>query len=542
LVSGVLIRLSSHEVDEILPRCNFAFLLSLTCIGITGCVRSQPQTIVITATFEPVIEVTSSSVILPTAAEQLNLSPVPEQLPTDPAPDSTQPIPALATDREYTVQPGDTLSGIAVSHGVSLEMLLSLNDLPDPNSLTIGQVISLPAPPDEQTSDFKIVSDSRLVRAPGNTSFDISSFISQQPGYIHLAADTVNDQLLTATQVVQRISLEYSVDARLLLALLEYKAKWLSQLELDETAKVYPMEGEPSPLGFDRSGLYRQLAWTANQLNQGYYGWKYRGWTTLEFEEGIRLLYAPGLNAATVGVQYFLSQNVSYAGWSQDVSPDGFYRTYVAFFGDPFVGAIEPLIPAGLFQPTLSLPFSQGQTWFFTGGPHGGWGSGSAWAAVDFAPPDDRPEGGSFCYTSENWATAVAQGIIARSSEGSVILDLDMDKDESTGWTILYLHMATDGRVAEGAVVQPGDVIGRPSCEGGFSTASHLHLARRYNGEWIPVQCDQCPTGYETPSFVLGGWTIYGLTNQEYQGYMTKGREQRSAEQGRLTPINWVSW
>src|SRR5690606_37231356 len=124
---------------------------------------------------------------------------------------------------------------------------------------------------------------------PGSTTFDVEGFISQQPGYIHLATDLVDDQLLTAAEVVQRISLEFSVDARLLLALLEYKSGWLSRLELDETSKNYPMEGQPSPPGFDRSGLYRQLAWTANQLNWGYYGWKYRGWTTLEFEEGIRL-------------------------------------------------------------------------------------------------------------------------------------------------------------------------------------------------------------------------------------------------------------
>jgi len=514
---------------------------ALLCLS-ASCVRSQPQIIVVTSPAEPIAQFPTSVDSFPTAGTQLALSPVPGLPLITPTPDATRIISSLSVATEYTVQPGDTLSGIATANGISLEMLLSANNFPDPNALSVGQVINLPAPPKDQTPDFKIIPDSRLVRAPGSKSFDVDSFVRQQPGYIHLATDVVSDQLLTASEVVQRVSLEYSVDARLLLALLEYKSSWLTQLEHDDTAKLYPMEGQASPPGFDRFGLYRQLAWAANQLNAGYYGWKYRAWTTVEFEDGIRLLYAPGLNAGTVAVQYFLSQNTSYASWEQSVSVAGLYRTYVAYFGDPFSSVIDPLIPPSLFQPTLTLPFLQGQTWLFTGGWHGGWGSGSAWSAVDFAPPDDHPEGSPLCYISDNWATAVAPGVIARSREGSVILDLDMDGDESTGWTILYLHMATDGRAPEGATVSPGDLIGKPSCEGGFSNATHIHIARRYNGEWIPVFCDLCQPGFETPPFVMSGWTFYGLTNQEYQGYMTNGSDQRTAEQGRLTSINQVSW
>lgn len=117
------------------------------------------------------------------------------------------------------------------------------------------------------------------------------------------------------------------------------------------------------------------------------------------------------------------------------------------YFGDPLAGEADALVPAQLQQPELTFPFASGQTWFFTGGPHGGWGSGSAWFAIDFAPPDDRPDGSASCYVSDFWATAVASGVIARSGDGVVILDLDGDGDETTGWTILYSHMASDGRV-----------------------------------------------------------------------------------------------
>jgi murein DD-endopeptidase MepM/ murein hydrolase activator NlpD len=106
--------------------------------------------------------------------------------------------------------------------------------------------------------------------------------------------------------------------------------------------------------------------------------------------------------------------------------------------------------------------------WRYTGGPHGGWGSGSAWSSVDFAPSEDRP-GGLFCYTSTTWITAIAPGVIARSNEGAVVLDLDGDGDESTGWTIMYLHISSEERVQAGIRVNAGDRIGHPSCEGGVS-------------------------------------------------------------------------
>jgi hypothetical protein len=75
--------------------------------------------------------------------------------------------------------------------------------------------------------------------------------------------------------------------------------------------------------------------------------------------------------------------------------------------------------------------------------------------------------------------------VVARSEFGEVVLDLDGDGDERTGWNIFYLHMATAGRAPLGAVLDTGDPIGYPSCEGGTTTGTHVHLARKYNGEWI---------------------------------------------------------
>jgi len=523
-------------------------LLCFLVMTTFGCASGEAQVIVITATF-PSDSGNIAGVTLdapPVAAAPTLAALFAANNPTADSPRQE----AAESEEQYIVQPGDTLYGIASAYGTSLDSILAVNAFADPNALEVGQIIQLPEIPVNQTSDFKIIPDSRLVRAPGSQNFDIAGFIAQQPGFIRGATDEVGTnqangeerkETLSAAQIVERVSLEFSVDARLLLALLEYRARWLSNSTLPTDKITHPMISEEDSGQIDRAGLYKQLAWTANMLNFGYYGWKTRGWTILEFEEGERVLYAPGLNAGTVGLHYFLSRNTAYTNWVTQIPVEGFYQTYYAYFGDPFLDAVEPLVPPEIEQPEIAFPFSAGETWFFTGGAHGGWGSGSAWAAIDFAPPD-IPQAGVACYTSEFWVTAVAAGFVTRSAGGAVVLDLDGDGDESTGWTILYLHISSDGRVLPATYVQPGDRIGKASCEGGFSTATHMHLARRYNGEWMPAYCDACPANAPRPQMILSGWAVVGYSNQEYQGYMENNGERRIAEQGRNTVENRVSW
>jgi murein DD-endopeptidase MepM/ murein hydrolase activator NlpD len=168
----------------------------------------------------------------------------------------------------------------------------------------------------------------------------------------------------------------------------------------------------------------------------------------------------------------------------------------------------------------MQLPFEKGQIWSFTGGPHGGWGSGSAWAAIDFAPPGEVLG----CVQSDAWITAVADGVVLRAENGAVIQDFDNDGLEQTGWTLLYMHVETRDRVRPGTFLTAGDRIGHPSCEGGVSSGTHVHLARRYNGEWIPADQDV--------PFIFDGWTTVGL-GAEYDGYLTKDGQTIEAWDGR---------
>jgi hypothetical protein len=100
------------------------------------------------------------------------------------------------------------------------------------------------------------------------------------------------------------------------------------------------------------------------------------------------------------------------------------------------------------------------------------------------------------------------------------LLDLDGDGDERTGWVVLFYHVAADGRIAAGSTVLQGDLLGHPSCEGGRATGTHFHMARRFNGEWIPAA--------GVIPFDLDGW-VAGYGGAVYLGTLTRGSQTITA-------------
>jgi murein DD-endopeptidase MepM/ murein hydrolase activator NlpD len=252
--------------------------------------------------------------------------------------------------------------------------------------------------------------------------------------------------------------------------------------------------------------------WASGTLSDGYYRWRSGDLTELTFKDGTKLRLNPNLNAGTAAIQYYFAQTHTRAEWDQALAPNGFPALYKEMFGSPWdrAAAFEPTIPNGLLQPELSLPFEPGKIWAFSGGPHSAWEEDGALAALDFAPGSSEHG----CAPTDTWVLAPTAGVVARTADGVVILDLDGDGHEETGWNILFLHIRNDGKARVGQFLEKGDHIGHASCEGGVATGTHLHLARKYNGEWMladgPVP------------FNLDGWVAHnGLT--PYKGALTRG-------------------
>jgi len=431
-----------------------------------------------------------------------------------PTPDKPKTLPTLRTKEEsYTVQPSDTLNLIARKYGVEVSAIMEANQLTNANLIAVGQKLSIPAPlVKARASAFKIIPDSELVLGPNTAGFSVQKFVASQKGYLASYEEKLDERNYSGAQVVERIAQEYSVNPRLLLSVLEFQSGWVTRSNPPENRRDYPL----GRIEIFRKGLYRQLAWGANMLNRGYYLWRVNGIWSWQISDGTVAPAAPDINAGTAGVQHFFSYLYDRAGWDRAVSDKGLYATYTQFFGVPFSYAFEPIVPPNLSQPKLLLPFEAGTVWSFTGGPHGGWGDGSAWAALDFAPPG---EGGG-CRKSSEWVTAMAGGVITRSDLGAVVQDLDGDGDERTGWSILYMHIASAERVAAGTRLKAGEPIGHPSCEGGVSNGTHTHIARRYNGEWIAAD--------GSIPFNLEGWISVGA-GAEYCGYLKRNGQTLEA-------------
>jgi LasA protease len=427
--------------------------------------------------------------------------------PPSPSPTALSSGAGPAPTQYYITQSGDTMVALAARFGVNPADIV----VPPPNTLrgtttlAHGQLLAIPHVLDEVGPDLKLIPDSELVFSGAAAGFDAHEFAVQQGGFLAGYRGTVDDRTRPGGEVVLAAARNHSINPRLLMALLEYHSGWVSNPHPAGDALNFPY-GFVHPY---LRNLNAQLTWVTSRLAVGYYGWRAGTLTELQFPDGSRLRINPSLNAGTVALQYLFAQTRNRPEWDRAVSETGFGATYFEMFGDPFARALDPLLPADLTQVPLSLPFAPGQTWYYTGGPHGAWETGGAQAALDFAPPSAV----SGCAESNAWVTAVAPGLVIRSSKGVVVLDLDGDGHETTGWNILYLHIATEGRVPEGTYVERGDRIGHPSCEGGQSTGTHVHIARKYNGEWILAD--------GVIPFNLSGW-VAAQGKGEYYGTLTR--------------------
>lgn len=410
----------------------------------------------------------------------------------------------------YRAQPGDVLRSVAVRFGVLPEDIIAGDGLPleEASLLPAGQILFIPRRLGPTGPSEPLLPDSEVIFSPHAIEFDVEGFVALRGGYLNRYREAVGGRDRTGAQVVALAARDHSINPRLLLALLEYQGGWVTQPETpfgDEYR--YPL-GHVDP---KTQGLYRQLTWAANELGSGYYDWRAGTLTELIFPDSSLVRLAPELNAGTVALQYYFSLFHSGRDWAQAVSEHGFIQTYRHLFGDAYEYS-HPIYDDGLQQPELILPFLKGRIWAFTGGPHGAWEAESAWAALDFAP--STLETG--CVESDDWVLAAAPGLVVRSGNGVVVLDLDGDGQEQSGWSLLYLHIGKNPPVQVGDLVEQGDLIGHPSCEGGVATGTHVHLARKYNGEWMLAD-GPLP-------FTLSGW-VAKAGARPYQGALIRDDE-----------------
>ena len=418
----------------------------------------------------------------------------------------------------YTAQPGDTLPALAGRFDVSLEQVASPQAIPSEGLIPPGQALTIPDVLGQPPYPAALLPDSEVVYSPSTLDFSIPDFIQSAGGFLASYQDRVDGEVMAGADIVERVALETSTNPRLLLAFIEYRSGWV-------TGHPAGAEDNDRPLGLNVPGyygLYKELSVVGKELNIGYYGWRAGALTDIRFRQwgGARL--SPSLNAGSVALQYLFSKLYKQGEWEAGLySPGDFMALYQRMFGDAWARAARmgPLMPAGLAPPELELPFQPGERWSFTSGPHPSWNTGTPRGALDFAPVT----GERGCSVSRAWVTASAAGLVARSSRNVVTIDLDGDGHEQTGWVLFYLHVADEDRIQAGVRVETDERLGHPSCEGGSSTGIHVHIARKFNGEWIPA-------GGPLP-FVLSGWEVRP-GEKNYTGTLVKDGQVVTANPG----------
>ncbi len=529
--------LSCHPKERVCSIRKFLLLLvAMTAFFalLTGCKRKSKD-------YTPFIVPTSiqeSTLIITYSSDEMRETEAPFQQPQltmtlapvsdTPTPQAHKVLPTLRSyEQQYTIQAGDSLAGIALRNQVSVRQILEANDIKDPNLIEPGQVINIPpASANELASPFLIIPDSEIFYGPAAKDFDVASVIKQFNGKLSWYSERQKDgTMLTGAQIVQQVADENSVNPRLLLALLEYQSGCLLSRNERCDLENYPMR----LLNNYSLGLYNQLSWAANELLRASDLWDKSLLAVWTLADGEVMRIDPAINAGTASIQYLFSMLKAKADWKTAVSEEGFYQTFINLFGYPFAFSVDPLLPEDLTQPEMILPLAEGDVWLFTSGPHWAWGTGSPWAALDFAPPGEEDDYG--CYPSDAPVLAAASGLVVRSGGSAVVIDLDEDGYEQTGWTLNYFHIKEASAVPVGTKVATGDVIGISSCEGGVTTGTHFHIARRYNGVWIEAS--------GAIPFNLGGWIAesYGIV---YDGSLTKEGITVEAYNGR-SEINAIS-
>lgn len=148
-----------------------SLLITLLALWLVELRRPDPEQLAAIMTPRPQVILASTPIPATT--------PIPQTQDAAPVPTSAPPT-AILQGEAYTVQAGDSLSGIATKFNVSIDALLEANNLDNPDFVFVGQVLFLPpgavevpqpaaqVPITDQSSDQS--SDSRATAEPADSS------------------------------------------------------------------------------------------------------------------------------------------------------------------------------------------------------------------------------------------------------------------------------------------------------------------------------------------------------------------------------------
>jgi hypothetical protein len=185
----------------------------------------------------------------------------------------------------------------------------------------------------------------------------------------------------------------------------------------------------------------------------------------------------------------------------------------------------------------LRLPWSAGETWYLTSGPHS-----TKRSALDFAPPNLDPRTGKLftdpCSRKRGdayWVRAAADGHFTAVLKNSCPC-VQIQHDDGTTTNYFHLRRSSVKQLGYkvGDPVRAGQALGHPSCEVGPRRCGATHA----DGVHVHFHRTNAATAARLPAdrAVLSGWTVKAIGRQR-DGMMIKGEEVRETR-GKL--VGWA--
>ena len=388
---------------------------------------------------------------------------------------------------------------------VTLALMLGVGQAPMQTNVAVGQALPIAA------ASSTLLANGQFVNGPNVGVFDTTQYLQDLESPLIEYATPVDDQ-----------AGYYSINPRVLLTILELKS-----------GVVTGKSSVPQNLlGYrDIEDVEAQLQQLGQELFTVFYQYLYAPAAAPElrvtFNNGESLVLEAQDNAATLALKAALAPLSSQSEWLILVSatePGGFTQTYRRLFPES-----DPLDDSNVIIPTTAppatlfkLPFSSGDTWAFTGGPHPNTGSSACgtapWSAVDFAPTNTGACSNPVPTT--RWITSPAAGTVP--STGVRCNGCLVEVRHTGGWGSYFYHVANP-QVSNGQAVAQDQRIGNPSCRptshgacgscGGSATGIHQHYSLTYNGAHVAI----AGTAFE-------GWVVHATTC--YNGYLEKNGQQ----------------
>lgn len=324
--------------------------------------------------------------------------------------------------------------------------------------------------------------DLRFSSEPNLTVPAVQALLDAQPGPLKSVLITVGDRNQGVAEVVVGQAYLYSLNPKLLLALLEFQQSLLTNPAPDINTIDWAMKFQ----GEDEKwrGLYGQIRWAGRELRRGVRDFPYV--TELQYkDENVKGPIPPGLNAASYAVVRVLARTMTPEELQRVLDDGSFVALYSRLFEDPrqTLAALpppaQPFLRSPLPKPTYITSFFDHDLPFLS--PNGS--LVSWWGRRETEVSYDGHDAWDYGLRPPDPILAAAAGTVVwagNSDDGCGIPARGVVLDHGNGYRTLYWHLS-EITAQLGQTVNAGDQLGIVGATG-CVTGPHLHFQTQYLG------------------------------------------------------------